>query len=342
MSSSRILPRLIIILGCAFIGASIGTALQALRITKKPQEFRSLAKLVAGGQLVSNDSVSWREQQEDFYGTIIETIESAEMSRRALERVRALNPDLKDCDVAIRVARTKGSAIFNILATGSEPKYTKIFLDALLDEFISFRQSFREQKQGKVLQQFLQEVVTRQKSMEDSAAKLEQARARGVDTLSVRSDQERLVVRLNNQRNQRDDLRLKIKAMKDDDAARAPLQTQLEAAESEIQDIEKDLARWEAPLAELKTQQEKFRTDKLAYDKLFEQVEKIQSVFNSQSDFVAIQERAIPAYENVEDWVLPIAVGAGGGALLGGLIGLVLSLILVRSPEPPQIPTAVG
>ncbi len=342
MSSSRILPRLIIILGCSFIGASIGTGLQALRITKKPQEFRSLAKLVAGGQLVFNDSVSWREQQEDFYGTIIETIESAEMSRRAMERVKALNPDLKDCDVAIRVARTKGSAIFNILATGSEPKYTKIFLDALLDEFISFRQSIREQAQGKVLQQFVQEVVTKQKSMEDSAAKLEQARARGVDTLSVKSDQERLVVRLNNQRNQRDDLRLKIKSMKDDDAARAPLQTQFEAAESEIQDIEKDLARWEPAIVELKTLQEKHAADKLAYENLFNEVEKLQSVFNSQSDYVAIQERATPAFENVEDWVMPIAVGAGGGALLGGPIGLVLSLILVRSPEPPQIPTAVG
>ena len=342
MSSSRILPRLIIILGCAFIGASIGTGLQALRITKKPQEFRSLAKLVAGGQLVFNDSVTWREQQEDFYGTIIETIESAEMSRRAMERVKALNPDLKDCDVAIRVTRTKGSAVFNILATGSEPKYTKIFLDALLDEFISFRQSIREQAQGKVLQQFVQEVVTKQKSMEDSAAKMEQARARGVDTLSVRSDLERLVPRLNNQRNQRDDLRLKIKSMKDDDAARAPLQTQFEAAESEIQDIEKDLARWEPAIVELKTLQEKHAADKLAYEKLFNEVEKLQSVFNSQSDYVAIQERATPAFENVEDWVMPIAVGAGGGALLGGLIGLVLSLILVRSPEPPQMPTAVG
>ena len=342
MSSSRILPRLIIILGCAFIGASIGTALQALRMTKKPQEFRSQAKLVAGGQLVSNDSVSWREQQEDFYGTIIETIESAEMSRRALERVRALNPDLKDCDVAIRVTRTKGSAIFNILATGSEPKYTKIFLDALLDEFISFRQSIREQAQGKVLQQFLQEVVSKQKTMEDSLAKFAKARAGGGDTLSVRSDLERLVPRLNNQRNQRDDLRLKIKSMKDDDAARAPLQTQLEAAESEIQDIEKDLARWEASLAELKTLQEKYAANKLAYEKQFNEVEKLQGVFDCSADYVAIQERATAASENVEDWVLPIAVGAGGGALLGGLIGLVLSLILVRSPEPPQIPTAVG
>ena len=88
--------------------------------------------------------------RDSFYGTIIETIESAEMKRRALDRVRALNPDVKDSDVEIRMAQTKGSAIFNILATGSEPKYTKIILDALLDEFIAFRQSIREQAQGKV------------------------------------------------------------------------------------------------------------------------------------------------------------------------------------------------
>lgn len=341
MSSSRILPRLLITLGFAFIGASIGTFFQARRIAGSPQEFRSLAKLVGGAQPALNNSVSWREQQEDFYGTIIETMESAEMKRRALERVRALNPDLNDSDVEIRAFRTKGSAIFNILATGSEPKYTKIFLDALLDEFINFRQSIREQAQGKVLQRFLQEVVSKQKSMEDSIEKLEKARARGAATLSVRSDLERLVPRLNSQRNQRDDLRLKIKSMKDDDAARAPLQAQLEAIESEIQAIEKDLDRREASLAELKTLQEKRETDKLAYEKLFEQVEQIQSVFNMAADYVAIQERATPASENVEDWRLPIALGAGGGGLLGGLIGLVLSLLLVRASPSPQIPASV-
>lgn len=340
MSASRIILRLVIVLVFALVGASLGVWRQALRITGRPQEFRSLAKLVAGGQMVFNDSIMWREQQQDFYGTIIETIESAEMKRRAFERVRALNPDIKDVDVEIRVAQTKGSAIFNILATGAEPKYTRVFLDALLDEFISFRQSIREQAQGKVLQKFLQEVVSKQKAMEDSAKKLEKARAQGSATLSVRSDLERLVPRLNAQRNQRDDLRLKIKSMTNDDASRAPVQTQLEAIESEIHDIEKDLDRREASLDELKTLQEKLETDKLAYEKLFEQVEKIQSVFNSASDYVAIQERATPAFENVEDWKLPVAVGAGGGGLLGGLIGLVLSLIIVSSSKPSQMPAA--
>jgi len=152
--------------------ASIGVCVQALRITGRPQEFRSLAKLVAGGSLQSNNDYTWREQQQDFYGTIIETVESADMRRRALERVRALHPDLKDSDVEIRVAQTKGSAIFNIVATGAEPKYTKIFLDALLEEFIAFRQSIREQAQGRVIQTFLQEVVNKQKVMEDKNERL--------------------------------------------------------------------------------------------------------------------------------------------------------------------------
>ncbi|MBL9134127.1 MAG: hypothetical protein JNG86_23135, partial [Verrucomicrobiaceae bacterium] len=147
--------------------ASIGVCVQALTITGKPQVFRSLAKLVAGGKMVIGNEVNWQEQLQDFYGTIIETIESAEMIRKARERVHALHPDLKDSDVEIRVAQTKGSAIFNILATGSEPKYTQIFLNALLDEFIAFRQSIREQAQGKVLSTFLQEVVNKQKIMEE-------------------------------------------------------------------------------------------------------------------------------------------------------------------------------
>jgi hypothetical protein len=339
MSSSR----LRIILVCALVGACLGTVSQALLINGRTKEFRSLAKLVAGWQMVMQQDDETGPLRQDFYGTIIETIESSEMKRRALERVRALNPEFKDkeCDVEIRVAQTKGSAIFNILATGSEPKYTRIFLDALLDEFISFRQSIREQAQSRVVHEFFQDVFTRQKSMEDAAEKLEKARVLGVDTLSVRSDLERLVVRLNIQRNQRDDLRFKIKLIKDDEAARAPLQTQLEAIESEINDIEKGLARRELDLAELKTFQEKHDTNKLVYEKLFKEVEKLQAVFNTVPDYVAIQERATPASENVEDWVLPVAVGAVGGGFLAGLVGFALSFLILRSPKPPQIPTAV-
>ncbi|MDZ4404684.1 polysaccharide biosynthesis tyrosine autokinase [Prosthecobacter sp.] len=413
--------------------ASIGVCVQALRITGRPQEFRSLAKLVAGGQMVFNDSVSWREQQADFYGTIIETVESAEMKRRALERVRALNPDVKDSDVEIRVAQTKGSAIFNILATGSEPKYTKIFLDALLDEFISFRQSIREQAQGKVLQQFLQEVVTKQKVMEESLERLTKFRAAN-NIITITNGNNAAAQFLNNLQSLRETQRTILEELK---LAIANVNAAMEARERMLNSgatpssataktpenaqpagikpdsspggygmtmAEQDYLRTKSKITELKTkldslliqfkqqhpmvqdvteelaaqkalldsyadqiQQEMHsqmgdiqrrvqvldaqiaekqnealdlggkiaehdklekaaESAKMAYEKLFEKVEQIQSVFNSQADYVAIQERATAASENVEDWVMPIVIGliAGVGA------GIVILLLFDR------------
>ena len=418
--------------------ASIGVCVQALRITGRPQEFRSLAKLVAVGQMVFNDSVTWREQQADFYGTIIETVESAEMKRRALERVRALNPDVKDSDVEIRVAQTKGSAIFNILATGSEPKYTRIFLDSLLDEFIAFRQSIREQAQGKVLQQFLQEVVTKQKVMEESLERLTKFKAAN-NILTITNGNNLAAQFLGNLESQREtqrttleDLRLAIAnvnaamearermlsaagagagpaaagggkgaetaqpssvktvdtspgrngmTMAEQDYLRTKsriteLKTKLDSLLIQfkqqhpmVQDVTEELAAQKALLdsyaqqiqQEMHTQmadiqrrvqvldaqvlekqkealdlgskiaehdklEKAAESAKMAYEKLFEKVEQIQSVFNSQADYVAIQERATPASENVEDWVMPIVIGliAGMGA------GIVILLLFDR------------
>ncbi len=156
MSSSRL--RIIIV--CFLIGAFAGTVFQALRITDRPQEFRSLAKFVAYEQPVNHDaSINVKELQQGLYATIIETVETDEMKRRALERVKALNPDLKECDIEIRGVHIKGSDIINIQATGPEPKYTRIFLDALLDEYMAWRMSMLERMDGKPRQRPLQDSV---------------------------------------------------------------------------------------------------------------------------------------------------------------------------------------
>lgn len=412
--------------------ASIGVCVQALRITGRPQEFRSLAKLVAGGQMVANDNYTWREQQADFYGTIIETVESAEMKRRALERVRALNPDLKDSDVEIRVAQTKGSAIFNILATGSEPRYTRIFLDALLDEFIAFRQNIREQAQGKVLQQFLQEVVNKQKVMEERNDKLTKFSAAN-NVITINNSNNTAAQFLNNLQSQRETQRTIMAeltlALANVDAAmqsrerllssgagaapvgagQAPAETappggvksesspggmgmtmaeqdylrtkskitelrtkldslllQFKAQHPMVQDVteelntqkalltsysqqiqdemraqlsdvgrrvqvldaqivekEKEALELGAKLAQYKQLEEDSKAAKLAWEKMFEKVEQFTITANTTADYVAIQERATAAAENVEDWVMPIVVGlvAGIGA---GIIILLL------------------
>jgi hypothetical protein len=122
------------------LGTSIGVCVQALKITGQKQQYISLAKLVETGQKESGTSdITYQEYLQDFYGTIIETLESSEMRRRAQARLRSLHPDFKESEVTIKVTNNKGSSIFNVRAFGSEPKYTRYYLDALLDEFMAYR-----------------------------------------------------------------------------------------------------------------------------------------------------------------------------------------------------------
>lgn len=149
--------------------------LAATKVEFVPQQpvYRSSAKLVAGGKMETNEAFKWQEHLQDFYGTIIETLESSEMQRRAAERVRALNPDLADHKVEVRASQTKSSATIHVTATSDDAKYARIYLDALLDEFTAFRHSVQEQTQGKVLKTFMQETVKKQKEMEDKIQALE-------------------------------------------------------------------------------------------------------------------------------------------------------------------------
>jgi len=185
--------------------ASIGVCFQALRITGKPIEYKSVAKLVAGGRIVDPSSpVMWQEQLQDFYGTIIETLEGGSLKNRALGRMRTLFPDMKESEVEIRVLQNKGSAIFNVLATGRETEYTQKFLNSLIDEFIAQRAQVREQALGKVLTTFADGVIRREKQYQDSAEKLESFRKANdiISLTSARNVAASTLTRLNAERDQ--------------------------------------------------------------------------------------------------------------------------------------------
>jgi beta-lactamase regulating signal transducer with metallopeptidase domain len=159
----------------AFVAVLLAV-LAATKVEFKPKTpvYQSEAKLVA--PRLDDKAENLQAWRADFYGTITETLESGEMKRHALERVRALYPDLKDNDVEIhaslQASQIKGSTLFGVQALSEDRKYAKVFLDALLDEFIAFRQSVREQSGGKDLQKLSQETVKAQKVMEERLAEL--------------------------------------------------------------------------------------------------------------------------------------------------------------------------
>jgi uncharacterized protein involved in exopolysaccharide biosynthesis len=326
MSPSRSVTvlQVVITLICVAVGTLLGTSLTALRITAKPQVFRSLAKVVTGGRLQDGAEARWLEQHQDFCGTIVETLESAEMNRKARERVHSLHPDLKVSDVEITARQSKGSLIFYILATGSEPKYTQIFLNALLDEYMAHQQIIREQGQGKVLSTFLQEVVNKQKTMEETYEAMEAA-GREAKTILAKVELERLKERLKALSNERDDLRMALKGTPPDAAAK---NDRLALLDEEIRRISSEIIDPEAAMAKLNAATERYQTAKAVYEQMFTRAENFQNMFNITSEYVAIMERATSAAEHVDDWKMPIIVGGGAGAAVGLVAGLLVSFFI--------------
>jgi myosin heavy subunit len=246
--------------------------------------------------------------------------------------VRRLHPDLKDSEVEIHVTQTRGSTIFNVLATGREPSYTRIYLDALLDECVAFQRGFQEGSNK--LAPLRVQVANQQAQMEKTIAALEKLRAK-VDTVSAKSDQQRLSSQLNSLRSQRDKLQVQLRSLHPKDTERSALEAKLNATEQEIEVFESQLQRYEPDLAELRKLTSKYVMEKMAYEKLFEKVELTHTSLIEEQPFLPIQERASPAVENM-DWTMPILFGAMAGGVPSLALGLLLSLFLVRSAQVPQ------
>ncbi len=176
--------------------AAIAVSVQALRITGKPTEYVAVGKVVVGmktpGQAGSNEDNTLRNLFGDLFPTQLEIIESGELRYRALERVRALHPELKELDVEIRVSQTKGSMILNVVATGVEPKYTRVYLDALLDEYIEFRKEVVDKTIESKMKTVIEEVRAREKQPKQDKKELNTFERQN-DPALLSAEHERLV-----------------------------------------------------------------------------------------------------------------------------------------------------
>ncbi len=331
MSSSR----LRIIFVCTLFGAFAGTVFQTLRIIDRPQEFRSLAKLVRGTTIYTG-AYEWLDLPAEFYTNMVESLESEELKRRAWDRLSVSNPELTKTQIKIQVTRTKGSAILNVLATGSEPRGTRKFLDTLMDEFIAWRMSVVEVAADRALHAFLRKTA-RSHEMEPRAVILEKFLSK-VEAASRGADQEVVAPYL-------ETLRLPLKDLpgqrgSEDGGKTAPDHTT--NLDQNVRELEARVHSYLSEAAELVRTSEREALEQGPHRKQFEQLELFTGTFLAiDPTQIAIQERAIPATDYVEGWHLPIVIGVGGGGLLGGLVGLLLSLLIVQSPKLPQIPTAL-
>jgi VIT1/CCC1 family predicted Fe2+/Mn2+ transporter len=317
-----------------FALAVVAVVFQSLRITGRTTQYYALGKILAGvkspgvsGDPRSDRNVANVSESQDFYGTVIEMLESSALRARALERVRALHPELKEIDVLTRVTQTKGSAILNVAAVGEEPKYTRIYLDALLDEYIAFRKEMIDKSVGTALLKVIEQVLTSEKRLKTANSELQQYE-RANDPALLSAEHDRRVKEVSG-------LRGELEALKrsgPDEVKMKALMDHLASAEKSREEI------WEKTSKHLELQKE-LETAKKEYHDWKAKLELVEPS-HSAGETVAIMERPNAAVEQEPELWMPLVLAVGAGFAVGVVLMIVIATLVAafRRPDPMSPP----
>ena len=128
-----------------------GLAIAAWRTSNEPVVFVSTGRIMVSGKISIAQGATYNEEQTYFSGTQMELMRSAEVRKRALARVASLHPDLPASAVSLDVSQLRGTAFFVLTAVGSNPEYTREFLDATMEEYMNLRKETRSEKSDTTL-----------------------------------------------------------------------------------------------------------------------------------------------------------------------------------------------
>ena len=308
--------------------AVIAVSGRAWMITKKPSEFVAIGKLVvARSPNPGPNPLDLSKIPEAFYGTLVEILKSGELRRRTVERVREEHPELKEIDVEIHVAQTKGSGILNVGAIGAEPKFTRIYLDTLLYEFVAFRREMEEKSIGSTPGKVIEEVLLREKEVKKRAEELDVFLKQN-DMVLIEPERERLAKLVST-------LRGEVENLERSDQAAAKLK--------ETREFLAQTEKRYSGLADECTKLEQFKRNYESANKDYSDwknlLNKIDATQFSWTDIIHIMERPATDLVDEPDLVLPVVVAAFVGLIVGIVLqGVVIALLFKRDQPPAPLP----
>ncbi|MES2310640.1 MAG: polysaccharide biosynthesis tyrosine autokinase [Verrucomicrobiota bacterium] len=127
-----------------FLTVSLAMAYSARTIINRPISFESVGKMKVSPLVNTKEAAIVSEESTTFFGNQKEILESSVVRQRAQSRVQLENPNvLGDADIV--VLQNRNTSIFTIVGTGSDPKYTQLYVNALMNEFVSFKREERDE-----------------------------------------------------------------------------------------------------------------------------------------------------------------------------------------------------
>ena len=137
---------------------------QSVKLAQTAPVYISRGKMMVAPRMNVLDR-AYSEELSSFIGTQIELMRGAEVHTRAVNRVKAVQPELAQAGVNLDVYQTPRTSLFELTATGAEPKFTQAYLDAVMHEFIKYKNDMRSQTSDKTLSSLTEELLRLDKEL---------------------------------------------------------------------------------------------------------------------------------------------------------------------------------
>ena len=151
------------------ITITLALGAQGWRMWNTPPTYTFVGKMVVNVKVAASSSGpigAYDEERVNFNGTQVALMQSGTVLKHAEERVHALHPEVPSCLVSLAVNVLPRTSVFQLVAVGSEPRYTQLFLDACMEEFITFKREMVESATDKTAMGIRDELQRLQKELD--------------------------------------------------------------------------------------------------------------------------------------------------------------------------------
>ena len=123
-----------------------GLALAAMAgyIQYAPAEYVSVGQMIVSMRLNIQQGSLYSEDLNNFLGTQAQLMHGSQVLQRAQARVSSENPGLLSKTPLLDVSVLPRTTIFVLRATGENPQYTKLFLQACMEEYTNLKKEMAE------------------------------------------------------------------------------------------------------------------------------------------------------------------------------------------------------
>lgn len=145
---------------------------QGVRYFLSEPLYVSAGRMMVAPRIITKESTVYSEEMANYFGTQVSLMQSDEIKRRAARAVETAHPELKDIGASLSVQQEPKASIFILRVTSPDPKYSQLYADACMSEFLEFKREMRGETSQRTVDAVAKQLTELEKSIADLDTKI--------------------------------------------------------------------------------------------------------------------------------------------------------------------------